>query len=225
MKIEAEKKLEWPATSVDIVLLTIKDKALHVALAPREGVHRHGELSLIGGTIHMKEDRHIGETVERILKTRGGLDDIFVEQLYTFGSDTRDERGWSLSVAYYGLVPMHRLKKTEKALQFLPVDALPTLPFEHNRIIDTAVWRVRGKGGYSTMPARLLPKKFSLAQLQDVYEAVLGKKVDTSSFRRRVKDLGIIKSTGKKEIVPGTFRPSEMFKLRDNIETFEGTLG
>lgn len=222
------KKLEWPAASVDIVLLTIRDGKLHVALAPREGKHRHGELALIGGTIHMNEDAHLGETVERILRARGGLEGIFVEQLYTFGSNTRDERGWSVSIAYYGLVPMHRLEMTSKDLKFIPVDALPELPFEHNRIIETAVWRVRGKGGYSTIPARLLPEEFSLTQMLEVYEAVLGKKLDQSSFRRKVQTKELVEPTGNKVILKteGSKRPSEMFRLRqaDGEETFARSL-
>ncbi len=110
--------------SVDIVLLTIKDDSLHVALARREASYRNGELALIGATVNTDRDEHLGETVQRILEERGGLNDIFVEQLYTFGSRTRDERGWSLSVSYYGLIPMHMLEKASKALEFYQVDNL-----------------------------------------------------------------------------------------------------
>lgn len=184
--------------SVDIVLLTVKDGKLHVALAPRQANYRHGELALIGGTINSNTDEHLGETVERLLHDRGGLSDIFMEQLYTFGSRTRDERGWSLSVSYYALIPMHLLEKTSKHLEYYPVDELPSLPFEHNRIIGTAVYRVRGKGGYSTIPARLLNENFTLTEMREVYEAVLGVKLNVNSFNRKVIAQGIVREIGEK---------------------------
>ncbi len=213
--------------SVDIVLLTIKDGVLHAALTPRVGEYLHGELALVASTVHINEDNHLGETVERTLRDRGGLSDIYVEQLYTWGDATRDPRGWSISIAYLGLVPVHKLAKAEKQFEFMPVDKLPTLPFDHNKIISTAVWRVRGKGGYSTIPARLLPKEFTMSQMREAYEAVLGRKLDAQSFRRKVMALELVKSTGKKKslIEEGIDRPTEIFKLRNPAaETFDRML-
>jgi hypothetical protein len=155
------------------------------------------------------------------------LNGIYVEQLYTWGSRTRDERGWSLSIGYIGLVPMHRLANAEKHFEFFPVDNPPELPFDHDKILQTAVWRVRGKGGYSTMPAQLLPKTFTFGQMREVYETVLGRKIDATSFRRKVMAMELVTSTGKKEKRPeaGQDRPGELFKLRaSTAETFDRSL-
>jgi hypothetical protein len=230
VKKMAKRTTKGPDTlpvSVDIVLLTVKDGGLYAALAPRAGEFLHGVPALVASTIHTNEDQHLEETVRRTLRERGGLNDIYVEQLYTWGDATRDSRGWSIAIGYFGLVPIDRLEAAEKQLEFRPVDHLGELPFDHNKIINTAVWRIRGKGGYSTIPARLLPEEFSLGQMQTMYEAVLGRKLDTSSFRRKVEVLGLVEETGEVKSIKdeGRLRPSKMYRLNHlEIDTFDRTL-
>lgn len=214
----------YPAVSVDMVLLTIVDERLHVALVESKSSYLNGQLALIGGTVHPDEDKTLDHAVLRILAQRGGMKKIFVEQLYTFGSRNRDPRGWSVSVAYYGLLPIAELKKTELAMTFYPVDKLPKLPFDHKKIIKTAVERVRGKGGYSTIPARLLEKKFSLLQMKQIYSAVLGEEIDIAAFRRKVLSLGIIRSTNEKVRINKANRPSELYELVPGVVNFDSRI-
>ena len=214
----------YPAVSVDIVLLTLVDNRLQVALVKSRSSYLDGQLALIGGTVHPDEDKTLDHAVRRILAERGGLSKIFVEQLYTFGSKDRDARGWSVSVAYYGLLPITKLEKTEQELTFYPVDKLPKLPFDHRNIIRTAVERVRGKGGYSTIPARLLDKRFSILQMKDVYSAVLGERIDAAAFRRKVLSLGIIRSTNEKVHLGKGTRPSELFELVPGVVNFDSRI-
>lgn len=213
-----------PAVSVDIVLLTLIDNKLQVALTESPSEYLKGKLALIGGTVHPDEDASLDSTVQRILAKRGGLRGIFVEQLFTFGGRSRDPRGWSVSVAYYGLLPITALQKAEKHLSFHPVDQLPRLPFDHKKIIAAAVERVRGKGGYSTIPARLLDKQFSMPQMRQIYSAVLGEELDQSSFRRKVLSLGIVQSTHEKKRIGDANRPSEMYELTPGIINFDSRL-
>jgi 8-oxo-dGTP diphosphatase len=219
------KQRRFPAVAVDIVPLTLIDDKLQVALAKSRSGYLKGKLALIGGTVDPRLDNDLDETVNRLLAERGGLSDVFLEQLYTFGSGKRDERGWSVSVAYYGLIPASRLSQNTADLTFAPVDKLPDLPFDHAEIVNAAVSRVRGKGGYSTVPARLLDDQFSLAQMRKVYSAVLGEELDPAAFRRKVLSLGIIKSTNTKaHIKGGGARPSEMFELVPGIVNFDSRL-
>jgi ADP-ribose pyrophosphatase YjhB (NUDIX family) len=213
-----------PAVSVDIVLLTVIDNKLQVALTKSQSNYLKRSLALVGGTVDKDKDRNLEDTVQRILSARGGLHGIFVEQLFSFGSVDRDPRGWSVSVAYYGLLPITELEKNEEHLTFYPIDDLPDLPFDHHEIIGTAVDRVRGKGGYSTIPARLLDKRFSMGQMRNIYSAVLGQELDPSSFRRKVLSLGIVESTNEKSHVGDGDRPSEMYELKPGVINFDNKL-
>jgi 8-oxo-dGTP diphosphatase len=213
-----------PAVSVDIVLLTVIDQQLHAALVNSRSTYLDGQLALIGGTVHPDDDKTLDHAVRRILANRGGLSRIFVEQLYTFGSRERDPRGWSVSVAYYGLLPVTNLKNKRRELSFYPVDKLPNLPFDHKQIINTAVERVRGKGGYSTIPARLLGEKFSMLQMRQIYSAVLGEELDMAGFRRKVLSLGIVRSTNEKARIEGATRHSELFELVPGVINFDSRI-
>jgi ADP-ribose pyrophosphatase YjhB (NUDIX family) len=213
-----------PAVSVDIVLLTLVDKRLHVGLVNSRSKYLNGQLALIGGTVHTDEDKTLDHAVHRILAQRGGLKKIFVEQLYTFGSKGRDPRGWSVSVAYYGLLPINELEKDKHELTFYPVDKLPKLPFDHKQIVEAAVDRVRGKGGYSTIPARLLGKKFSMLQMKQIYSAVLGEEIDMAAFRRKVLSLGIVRTTNEKVRMGRASRPSELFELVPGVVNFDSRI-
>lgn len=215
---------QFPAVSVDLVLLTVKDDKLQVALAAREPSFKKGQDALIGGTVDVDQDDDLEGTVARILKDRGGLSDIFVEQLYSFGGKARDPRGWSVAVAYYGLIPVTTLDTTAKHFSYYSVDDLPPLPFDHAEIVKSAVERVRGKGGYSTIPARLLDKEFTLSQMRDIYAAVLGTDIEQNSFRRKVIQLGIVTSTKRKGFFGRGDRPSEIFTLTPGVVNFDRSL-
>ena len=130
----------------------------------------------------------------------------------TFSGASRDPRGWSLSVAYFALVPEAELLAAGGALVLHPVDRLPALAFDHAAIVAAAVERLRGKSSYFALPAFLLPPLFTLAELHGVYEQVLGTKIDRASFRRKVAEQDIV-TPAEGEQRTGAHRPAALYRL------------
>jgi 8-oxo-dGTP diphosphatase len=200
--------------TVDVVLLCLHDDALHVALLQRDRAPFEGVLALPGGYIHPNEDASAWHAAERMLREKAGLDSPYLEQLATFSGPGRDPRGWSVSISYCALVPPEALQRDGGRLRLLPVNRLPSLPFDHTHIVDVAVARVRAKSQYSSLPVYLCGDTFTLPHLQAVYEAVLGEPVNKVSFRRKVDELNML------EAVPGEFevgkahRPAQLYRLR-----------
>lgn len=205
-----------PDASVDVVLLTLRDGALHVGLVTRTAEPHKGRPALPGGYVHVDEDRSLTDTALRMLREKTGLAPRYLEQLMTFGSDERDPRGWSISIAYYVLLDEAELRHAAPALEVVPVAGMPDLAFDHGRIVAAAVARLRGKSTYSTLPAFLLPEAFTLGELQRVYEQVMGTALDKASFRRKIAELGIVEATaGMRQ--EGRMRPAQLHRLTEGI--------
>jgi len=214
-----------PIVTVDIVLLTLHEGVLSVALLPRPTDPCSGVSALIGGYVHTDEDHTADEAVRRILKEKGGVEHIFVEQLQTFASAERDPRGWSVSIAYFALVPEGKLESSRSTLELRPADSPGALPFDHATIIATALERVRGKGAYSTIPARLLPDVFTMSELKDIYQTVMGQRLDQSAFRRKVSDLDLLeKVEGEKRQTADARRPTTLYRLKEPMSVFDRRL-
>jgi len=162
--------------TVDVVLLTLKNASLHVALLRREREPFAGTWALPGGYVHAQEDRDTQDAAERVLRDKARVQSPYLEQLATFSGPARDPRGWSLSVVYYALVSEEALSRSlSPELQLVGVDGLKGLPFDHQAVIEAAVARVRSKSVYSSLPVHLCPPEFTLPQLQLVYEALAGR--------------------------------------------------
>ncbi|MEN9368958.1 MAG: hypothetical protein RL489_3316 [Pseudomonadota bacterium] len=200
--------------TVDVVLLTLNPR-LQVALLPRDRAPLAGMLALPGGFIHADEDADPLAAAARMLRAKTGLDCPYLEQLATFGGPGRDPRGWSISVAHVALVPADLLARGAAGLRWHPVDALPALAFDHAQIVAQAVARVRSKSQYSSLPVHLCGERFTLPQLQAVYEVLLGEPLNKVSFRRRMEEMGML------ETVPGAteggaHRPAQLWRLRED---------
>ncbi len=153
-----------------------------------------------------------------MIEEKTGVRVPYLEQLYTFSGLSRDPRGWSVSIAYYVVIPGEILASGNGELQLHPVDKLPPLAFDHNTIVEVAVNRLRAKSTYSSLPAFLLPETFTLPELQKVYEQVLGTKIDRWKFRRRFEDLDIIElAEGTRTARAGAGRPGQLFRLRSQV--------
>jgi 8-oxo-dGTP diphosphatase len=217
---------EHPIVTVDIVLLTISNERLTVALLPRTADPFKGEAALIGGYVHPEEDPDAEAAVRRILKTKTGLAGIFFEQLKTFAGRERDPRGWSVSISYFALVPEHVLKQGPMADLVLRSTAdAGRLPFDHAEILKAAIERVRGKGAYSTIPARLLPETFTMSELQRTYETVMGERLDQSAFRRKVNELDLlVEVEGEKRQSERVRRPATLYRLKAPVSVFDRRL-
>jgi 8-oxo-dGTP diphosphatase len=227
---------EQPIVTVDVVLLTLKDDELCAALLQRPRPPHAGEWTLPGGFVHTDKDEDALAAASRILKTKAGVESPYLEQLQTFSGRHRDSRGWSVSIAYYALVPHEslqqagsgvRAEQSEKiaadtavifggqtALKWRPVDSIRSLPFDHRDILRAAVDRVRSKTLYSSLPVHLMPPTFTLSELQSVYEALLRTELDKRGFRRRIEELDVIEPAPQASAARGAHRPAQRYRLK-----------
>jgi len=190
--------------TVDIVVfgLDLGSKALQVLLIRRgkETEPFYDRWALPGGFIEM--DERLGDSAARELKEETGLTLSYIEQLYTFGKPGRDPRGRVISVAYMGLARPENvvLKADDDAAdaRWFDVGSLDrdTLAFDHAGILEMGMRRLRGKLRWQPMGVDLLPEKFTLSELQEVYEIILGKQIDKRNFRRKVLSFGVLIETG-----------------------------
>lgn len=215
-----------PKCTVDVVLMTVSDGALRVLLIERTnpGEPYFGEWGLPGGFIHVKgglgvdEDEDTEATARRVLRDKVGIEVPYLEQLHTFSGSKRDHRGWSLSVAYFAVIPASALAGRDERLTVLsPVKAQTGgLPFDHDEILSMAVTRVRDKAAYSSLPLFLLPPQFTLNEMFSIYQIVLGvEELDKGSFRRKVVDQKLVEICPGRT-VSGIGRPSRMYRMSAN---------
>jgi 8-oxo-dGTP diphosphatase len=199
--------------TVDAVLFTLVDGILQVVALTRDSDPEQGTLAVPGGYVHPDSDRDSVDAAKRILLRKTGIVAPYLEQLSTFASADRDPRGWSVSIAYYALVPESTLTAAgAEQFELVPVDKLPRLAFDHNKIVTAAVERVRNKSSYSSLPCYLLPEQFTQAELQLTYEQVLGEKLDKSSFRRKLDALGFLEPI-EGSFKVGVHRPAQLYRL------------
>jgi ADP-ribose pyrophosphatase YjhB (NUDIX family) len=176
------------ALTVDCVVFAMDDENLKVLLIERGLPPFEGEWALPGGFIDVEETAD--EAARRELAEETGLEKIYLEQLYTFSGLDRDPRGRVISIAYYALINLidHRVQAATDAREaaWFSVNDLPTLAFDHAEILDTALVRLRGKLAYRPIGFELLPQKFTLSELQHLYEVVLERELDKRNFRKKV---------------------------------------
>ena len=208
--------------TVDVVIFTIQDSILKVLLIRRGIPPFKGLTAIPGGFIH--ENESLEDAAIRELKEETGISNVYLEQLYSFGDPRRDPRGRVITVSYYALIPADsKLKPGSDASEaaWCGVHELPELAFDHRRIIDYAIERLRNKLEYTTVGFQLLPAKFTLSELQSVYEAILGKTLDKRNFRKKIDLLGILKPlseqrhTGRKPARLYSFAAQKFAKLKD----------
>jgi len=190
---------EFPraALTVDCVVFGMDDEDLKVLLIERGLPPFEGEWALPGGFVHV--DETTDEAARRELREETGLDKVFLEQLYTFSAIGRDPRERVISVAHYALVNLidHRVQAATDAREaaWFAVDDIPTLAFDHAEILQMALDRLRGKLAYQPIGFELLPQKFTLSQLQHLYEVVLERELDKRNFRKKVLATGLLVET------------------------------
>jgi 8-oxo-dGTP diphosphatase len=201
--------------SVDVVLLTLSEGSLNVALLRRDHAPFQRALALPGGFIHPEEDADTVESAARVLRVKTGIESPYLEQLATFSGQSRDPRGWSLAVAYYALVPSALIESAASADVVLrPAIDLKGLPFDHSQIVEAALSRVRNKSAYSSLPVYLCGETFTLPRLQAVYEAVLGEPINKVSFRRKMEELEILEPIAGALESGKAHRPAQLYRLR-----------
>lgn len=190
-----------PALAVDCVVFGLDDHDLKVLLIRRGMDPFLGRWALPGGFVHM--DETLEEAALRELREEAGIDRALLEQLHAFSDVQRDPRERVVTVAYYALVKLseHSVRAATDAREaaWFGVDDLPSLAFDHDAIVEMAVGRLRAKVQQSPIGLELLPKKFTLTQLQRVYEKVLDREIDKRNFRKKVLATGLLVETEEVE--------------------------
>jgi 8-oxo-dGTP diphosphatase len=210
-----------PAVTTDVVLFTIDDRRLKLLLIRRGNEPFEGQWALPGGFLEIDEDLKDGALRE--LNEETGISGIYLEQLRTFGRPGRDPRERVISVAYYALAPCERLtvRAASDAAEasWFPVADLPALAFDHAQIIQAAHERLVAKLDYSTIAFQFMPERFTLSELQQVYEILLDAELDKRNFRKWARALEQIEETDEQRR-RGSHRPARLYRLKrpDRIE-------
>lgn len=217
--------LEKPSVTVDIILFTVKDKGLKVLLVKRAVEPFKDMWAIPGGFVKMNES--LEEAARRELLEETNVKDVYLEQLYTFGDPGRDPRTRVITVAYFALVNAEKFKlkasTDTKDVAWFSMHELPDLAFDHKKILEYALKRLRWKLAYTTVAFSLLPEKFTLTQLQSIYETIFNKKFDKRNFRKKIKALNLVKEMPEfKEDV--AHRPPKLYtrnkKIGEIVEIF-----
>ena len=199
------------APAVVVVIFTVLEGRLSVLLIERAAEPCQGEWALPGGLLQPNET--LDGAASRKLQDETGLTDVFLEQLYSF--DATDEGNAGIVVAYFALLPAAQAR-LRRELEWRPawhaLRELGDLAFENERILEYARDRLRNKLAYTNVAYSFLPRRFTLRDLQDVYEAILEEPVDKRNFRRRMVGLGIVRATNetRKE---GAHRPARLYEF------------
>jgi 8-oxo-dGTP diphosphatase len=202
-----------PALTVDCVVFGFDEGELKVLLIQRGLQPFKGRWALPGGFVRVTET--VDDAARRELAEETGLKNVFLEQLYTFGAVYRDPRERVVSVAYYALVPLGDFKTKAASdaadAQWFALSGVPQLAFDHREILDTAITRLRGKLRYQPIGFELLPEKFTLSDLQHLYECVLGTTLDKRNFRKKVLGFDFLVHVPEK--ARGAHRPAQLYRF------------
>lgn len=196
-----EYEYERPALATDCVIFGFDGGELKLLLIEREKEPFKNKWALPGGFVFMEETTE--ECAKRILLEKTGIRHMFIEQLYTFSDLDRDPRERIVSVAYFALVNKHQYelvagRDTVKA-EWFELSKLPKLAFDHSKILKTAIQRLKGKVSYQPIGFELLDEKFTLTQLQSLYESILEIQIDKRNFRKKILGMKLLKPLDEKE--------------------------
>lgn len=194
MKPKFTYNFEMPAVTVDCVIFGFVESGLKLLLIERGVEPFKGSYALPGGFV--KPDETTEEAAARELAEETGIQQVYMEQLYTFSNPKRDPRGRIITVAYFALVNPEQfgIHSGTDAIEVKWFDyaQLPNLAFDHAEIAAKAIERLRGKINYQPIGFELLPKKFTLSQLQTLYEVILEKTLDKRNFRKKILQSGLL---------------------------------
>lgn len=186
--------------ALDCIIFGFDRENLNLLLIKRNFEPEKGNWSLMGG--FLERDESLDDAASRILHILTGLKDIYLEQLKGFGEVNRDPVDRTISVAYYALINIHDHDENllpEYSAQWFPIDDLPDLIFDHEEMVRVAKARLRQKASNQPVGFELLPEKFTLPELQQLYEAIYETSLDKRNFRRRILSMGVLEKTDKKQ--------------------------
>lgn len=211
-------KYDRPSVTVDVVIFTILDEELKVLLIQRKGWPFEGMWAIPGGFVQITESLETAAYRELAEETGVTSQDVYLEQLYTFGQPDRDPRTRVITVAYFALVAPDKLSPkaaTDAAeVGWFSVYAPPDLAFDHAEILRYALTRLRYKLEYSAVGFQLLPETFTLRELQDAYETVLGTKLDKGNFRSKLRKTDVVEAVDSYRETGG--RPAQLYRFKED---------
>ncbi len=205
--------------TTDVVIFTIKDNKLQVLLVKRGNEPFKGRWAIPGGFIRLSEN--LDNAALRILKEKTNVDNIYLEQLYTFGDPLRYPNSRVITCAYFALIRSDDIKLSFDdtqgitEVQWHEVYNLPILAFDHKEIIEYSIKRMRERLEFCPIAFQLLPEKFTLTELQKSYELILDVKLDKRNFRKKVLTGSVLKELNEYTKV-GSKRPARLYSF-DNI--------
>ena len=211
-----------PLTTVDLAIFTIGPTGLSVLLVQRPSSADEpfpGQWALPGGFVDVHKDADLERCALRKLKEKTGVDAPYLEQLGSWGSATRDPRGWSATHVYMALLAAAGADVSAggnaQDVRWWPVAGRgrkEKLAFDHSEILDAAVTRLRNKVEYTSLPAFLMPPEFTLTELQKTYETVLGRPLEKKAFRTRMLATELLDKVPRMK--EGRSRPAQLYRLK-----------
>jgi 8-oxo-dGTP diphosphatase len=210
-------QFQRPSVTVDVIIFTLRSQDLDVLLIRRMNPPFAGYWAIPGGFVGI--DESLEYAALRELEEETGVRDVFIEQLYTFGEPNRDPRTRVITVAYFALVPETALAQPRPGddaadVRWWSMYKLPELAFDHAEILNYALTRLRYKLEYTAVGFELLPRKFTLSELQSAYEVILGEKLDRGNFRKKLRSADVVEPTHDYRSTGG--RPARLYRFRDD---------
>lgn len=210
-------ELRFAVLATDVICFTVRDGKLFVRLvAIDRPPHFPSSKGFPGGLISPKETGR--DSAVRHLKSKAKIDPdhVHMEQLFTFSKVDRDPRGRVVAMAYMALVAWEELSVEEQsdteAAWWSPVSRATKLAYDHDEMLEIALDRLHSRVHYTTLVSKLMPKEFTLTELENVYEVVIGKDLDKRNFRKKILKVDVLKALDKKK-QGGPFRPAELYKF------------
>ena len=211
-------RYDRPSVTVDVVIFSILEEQLKVLLIKRKAWPCEGMWAIPGGFVQMDESLDEAAYRELVEETNVTRDQVYLEQLYTFGDPGRDPRTRVITVAYFALVAadkLHPLAADDATdVAWFSVYHPPALAFDHAHILDYALTRLRYKLEYSAVGFQILPEKFTLRELQDAYEIILGAKLDKGNFRSKLRKTQVVEPVSGFRDTGG--RPARLYRFRED---------
>lgn len=212
-----------PLVTVDIAIFTLIDGQLHVLLVQRGNHPARGQWALPGGFIDADRDQSLSAAAMRKLHEKTGVQAPYLEQVCTVGDASRDPRGWSVTALYMALMahaPTAAFVESVTDARWWPLTSAlaKDLAFDHNHLLEAARQRLSNKTAYTVLPVHILDAPFTLTQLQQAFEEVLGAPLEKKSFRRRILSADILNEMGEAPPPGGRGRPAALFRPKPGLE-------
>ena len=214
-------KYPHPAVTTDCVIFGFDDRELQVLLIERGIEPFKGKWAFPGGFLNM--DETAGEGAMRELKEETGLENAYIEQFNTYSEPGRDPRERVITIAHYALVRIQEVKGGDDAAkaQWFPIDEVPQLAFDHDKILRDAMRKLRERIHFEPIGFELLPEKFTMRELQILYESILGVKFDRRNFAKKMMHYELLNQLDE-TVRPTAKRDALLYSFnKDNYELFK----